>query len=284
MLALITGLSSPLICRFRSRATLELEVVALRHQLAVLRRRLAQNLIRTNSLVVSNAWRKPAFMAIRQGKEPRSPGSELRTRTSLAAESVALRHQIAALERRRTRRRCFRRFDRLFWILLSRWWPLWRESLVIVQSETVSRWRRSGWSAMWRYRSGGRWARRAPAPPSANSIAEASRIDPPQSVAIIANRRIANGTEIMMVVTLKGLARRGSMPESAGNEHVMHPDQDAEQTCGDRRVNLACLSTSRRWRRASLRAIGHSRPRFVRSARHASNSGRIRIIRSPRFS
>jgi hypothetical protein len=38
MLTLITTLSSLLVCRFRSRATLELEIVALRHQLAVLRR------------------------------------------------------------------------------------------------------------------------------------------------------------------------------------------------------------------------------------------------------
>ena len=38
MLALITTLSSLLVCRFRSRAALELELVALRHQLAVLRR------------------------------------------------------------------------------------------------------------------------------------------------------------------------------------------------------------------------------------------------------
>jgi hypothetical protein len=38
MLALITTLSSLLVCRFRSRAAFELEVVALRHQLAVLRR------------------------------------------------------------------------------------------------------------------------------------------------------------------------------------------------------------------------------------------------------
>jgi putative transposase len=38
MLALITTLSSLLVCRFRNRAALELEVVALRHQLAVMRR------------------------------------------------------------------------------------------------------------------------------------------------------------------------------------------------------------------------------------------------------
>jgi hypothetical protein len=83
--------------------------------------------------------------------------SEPRTRTALLLEAIALRHQIAVLERRRTRRPCFRRFDRLFWILLSRWWPQWRESLMIVQPETVLRWRRNGWSAIWGYQSGGRW-------------------------------------------------------------------------------------------------------------------------------
>jgi hypothetical protein len=43
--------------------------------------------------------------------------SERRTRTALVLEAIALRHQIAVLERSRTRRPCFRRFDRLFWIL-----------------------------------------------------------------------------------------------------------------------------------------------------------------------
>jgi putative transposase len=83
--------------------------------------------------------------------------SEPRTRTTLLLEAIALHHQIAVLERSRTRRPCFRRWDRLFWILFSRWWPQWRESLVIVQAETVLRWRRIGWSALWRYRSRGRW-------------------------------------------------------------------------------------------------------------------------------
>jgi len=66
--------------------------------------------------------------------------SERRTRTALLLEAIALRRQIAVLERSRTRRPCVRRLDRLFWISLSRWWPEWRESLMIVQPETVLRW------------------------------------------------------------------------------------------------------------------------------------------------
>jgi putative transposase len=86
-----------------------------------------------------------------------APGSEPRTLAALLLESIALRHQIAVLERSRTRRPCFRLWDRLFWILFSRWWPQWRDSLIVVHSETVLRWRRDGWSALWRYRARGRW-------------------------------------------------------------------------------------------------------------------------------
>lgn len=83
--------------------------------------------------------------------------SEPRSRTAPALESIALRDQIAVLRRSGTRRPCFRRFDHLIWILLSRWWPRWRECLVFVQPATVLRWRRDGWAKLWRYRSSGRW-------------------------------------------------------------------------------------------------------------------------------
>jgi hypothetical protein len=100
-------------------------------------------------------------IACLHGNADQQSGSGRPNRTPNAHRAVAggdrLRHQIAVLERSRTRRPYFRRIDRLFWILLSRWWPQWRESLMIVQPETVLRWRRNGWLAFWRYRSSGRW-------------------------------------------------------------------------------------------------------------------------------
>jgi hypothetical protein len=63
--------------------------------------------------------------------------SEPPTWTALVLEMVALRHQIAVLKRSGTRRPRFRFSDRLFWLLLARWWPGWRDSLVIVQPATV---------------------------------------------------------------------------------------------------------------------------------------------------
>src|SRR5215470_9526936 len=84
-------------------------------------------------------------------------GHQPRSRTDVALEAIALRHQIAVLKRSGTRRPCFRSWDRLFWILLSWWWPRWRQALMIVQPETVVRWRREVWSVFWRYRARGRW-------------------------------------------------------------------------------------------------------------------------------
>ncbi len=80
-----------------------------------------------------------------------------RSRTELVLEMIALRHQIAVLKRSGTRRPCFGFWDRLFWVLLSWWWPRWPESLMIIQPETVRRWRRGGWWGLWRYRPRGRW-------------------------------------------------------------------------------------------------------------------------------
>jgi hypothetical protein len=85
-------------------------------------------------------------MQLRRGRPPRTSNLD----GALLLESMALRHQIAVLERSGTRRPCFRLWDRLFWILFLRWWSQGRNSLIIVQPETVSRWYREGSSGLWR--------------------------------------------------------------------------------------------------------------------------------------
>ncbi len=51
----------------------------------------------------------------------------LRLRSELALENLALRQQLAVLNRRR-RRPKLRKFDRVFWVLLSRSWEHWKET------------------------------------------------------------------------------------------------------------------------------------------------------------
>jgi len=81
----------------------------------------------------------------------------LRERRNLILKAVILRQQLAVLRRTGTRRPCFRPSERLFWILLSRWWSDWRRGLVIIQPTTVCRWRRRGWPLIWEVGSRGRW-------------------------------------------------------------------------------------------------------------------------------
>jgi hypothetical protein len=83
--------------------------------------------------------------------------TRLRQRRDLLLEFIALRHQLAVLQRTGTRRPCFRPSERLFWLFLSRWWGNWQRSLIIVQPATVLRWRRLGLWAICLSGSCGHW-------------------------------------------------------------------------------------------------------------------------------
>ena len=61
--------------------------------------------------------------------------STFRTRAAQQAEIVALRHQIAVLQRNAPRRLRLKQSDRLLWILLSRLWSGWRRCLHIVKPD-----------------------------------------------------------------------------------------------------------------------------------------------------
>jgi len=76
--------------------------------------------------------------------------SALSARVNLLLEILALRHQLRVLARSDRR---FRPSDRLLWVCLRRWWPRWREVLVLVQPATVARWHREGFRGCWRRRS-----------------------------------------------------------------------------------------------------------------------------------
>ena len=85
----------------------------------------------------------------------------LRTRRALVLENLALRHQLAVLQRAAPRPR-LRTSDRLFWVLLSRLWSGWADAVSIVQPATVIRWQRSGFKLYWTWKS----SRRCPGRPA----------------------------------------------------------------------------------------------------------------------
>jgi putative transposase len=71
---------------------------------------------------------------------------------AIALENVALRHQLLVLQRSVGRPR-LARWDRVFWVWLSRVWASWRSNLVIVQPATVLAWHRQGFRLYWRWES-----------------------------------------------------------------------------------------------------------------------------------
>jgi len=70
-------------------------------------------------------------------------------RLHLSAENLALRQQLAVLQRS-SKRLKLRPRDRVFWTWLTRLWPKWRSALIIVKPETVIRWHRQGFRLYWR--------------------------------------------------------------------------------------------------------------------------------------
>lgn len=67
----------------------------------------------------------------------------LRARLELVLTVMALRHQLAVLERS-GKRPHFSPADRCFWVLLSTIWARWSTALTIVHVDTVRRWTRQG--------------------------------------------------------------------------------------------------------------------------------------------
>src|SRR5258708_8598143 len=91
--------------------------------------------------------------------------STFQTRAAQQAEIAALRHQIAVLQRSAPRRIRLKQSDRLFWILLSRFWRGWRRFVYIVKPDTVVRWHRRAFARYWTRKSRRRPGRPAVAAP-----------------------------------------------------------------------------------------------------------------------
>ena len=76
-----------------------------------------------------------------------------RSKTSLEAEILALRHQLNVLRRTSPRRPVFSNFDRMIFVCLYRIAPRILDALTIVEPETVVRWHRAGFRLFWRWKS-----------------------------------------------------------------------------------------------------------------------------------
>jgi putative transposase len=76
----------------------------------------------------------------------------LRSRTSLVAENLFLRKQLAFYQEHKVKPRRLSDAGRMALVFWSHWLD-WRQALTIVQPETLIRWHRRGFKLFWRWKS-----------------------------------------------------------------------------------------------------------------------------------
>jgi len=132
----------------------------------------------------------------------------------LVAENLALRQQINVLLRSEKRPK-LRKWDRIFWVWLSKVWSGWRSALTIVQPATVVRWHRQGFRLYWRRKS-----RKKPGRPPVDQeirdlIRRMSRENPTWGGPRILSELLLLGYEVAESTVGKYMARQPKTPSPA---------------------------------------------------------------------
>jgi hypothetical protein len=100
------------------------------------------------------------------------------SRHHLLLENAALRHQLLVLSRK-TKRPRINPVDRVFWVWRSLVWSRWRQTIRLVQPDTVIHWHRQGFRLFWRWKSRARKAGRPRvAPETIDLIRQMCRANP----------------------------------------------------------------------------------------------------------
>src|SRR3974377_1624757 len=76
-----------------------------------------------------------------------------KSKCRLEAEKAVLRRQLIVLQRKVRGRVHFTNSDRLFFILLYRWFPSVLKAITIIRPGTLVRWHRAGFRRYWRWKS-----------------------------------------------------------------------------------------------------------------------------------
>jgi len=130
-------------------------------------------------------------------------------------EILALRHQLAVLQRQQKRVR-LAAADRLLWVVLSRFWKQWRSRLVIVKPETVIAWHRKGFRLYWCWKSRKRKCGRPRVSLETRElIRQMSKANPLCGAPRIHGELLKLGIEISQATVAKYMSRQGKPPSQS---------------------------------------------------------------------
>ena len=141
----------------------------------------------------------------------------LRSRTSLAAENLFLRKQLAFYQERKVKPRRADNPTRLTLVLLSRWFN-WQDALTIVRPRTFVTWHRKGFRLFWRWKSG---AGRRPIPAELRQLIRRMARDNPSW----GEERIANELLLKLGLRVSPRTIRKYMPKSPPATGIPRGDQ-----------------------------------------------------------
>ena len=137
---------------------------------------------------------------------------QFRSRASLEAEILTLRHQLNVLRRKSPKRLTFSNFDRLVFAILYRFAPRVVNALAIVEPETVIRWHRAGFRLFWRWKSQCRAGRPRVALEIRQLIREMSLANPLWGAPRIHGELLKLGIDVGQTSVAKYMTRRRRPP------------------------------------------------------------------------
>jgi transposase InsO family protein len=146
----------------------------------------------------------------------------LRSRSSIEAENLALRHQLNVLRRRSPKRPVLRNFDRLIFICLYRIAPRILDALTIVEPATVVRWHRAGFRSFWRWKSRRRAGRPQVSLEVRQLIFEMSLANPLWGAPRIHGELLKLGIDVGQTSVAKNMARRRRPPSQGWRTFLLN--------------------------------------------------------------
>ena len=148
-----------------------------------------------------------------------------RSRASLAAEILVLRHQINILRRHSPKRQTFSAVDRVIFAGLYRLAPTVLHALAVLKPDTVIKWHRAGFRSYWRWRSRRRGGRPTLPTEIRKLIREMSIANPLWGAPRIHGELLKLGIDIGQTSVAKYMVKRRG-PPSQGWKTFLHNHAD----------------------------------------------------------
>ena len=138
-----------------------------------------------------------------------------RSRSRLQVEILVLRQQLIVLRRTAPKRVRLGALDRLLFVLLYRLWPGILDSVAVIQPDTIVRWHRRGFRALWWWKSRRRLGRPGIAKEMRDLIREISRANPLWGAPRIHGELLKLGIDVAQSTVAKYMSRTRRPPSQS---------------------------------------------------------------------